>query len=294
VSAAEADPNAADNADTETTTVVAPLVWMGTRTKTALADSGEFVVNGDVTYTITLTNAGVGTQADNPGHELVDALPSSLALVSAEATTGTAAADQPSNTVTWDGSLPTGGSVTITIHATIGPRVALGATIANQATVAYDVDGNGTNDTTVLTDDPDVSGVSDPTAFVVVSPPIDFYTLTPCRLIDTRGATGTFGGPPLAPGADRVFPLFDRCGIPPTARALSVNLTVTQPTAPGSLVLYAAGTPQPAIPSIYYASGQTQANNAVVSLNGLGELAVRCSQASGTAHFILDVNGYFE
>jgi hypothetical protein len=59
-------------------------------------------------------------------------------------------------------------------------------------------------------------------------------------------------------------------------------------------VLYAAGTPLPTPPSIYYAAGQTQANNAVVSLNGLGELAVRCSQASGTAHFVLDVNGYFE
>jgi hypothetical protein len=31
-----------------------------------------------------------------------------------------------------------------------------------------------------------------------------------------------------------------------------------------------------------------------VSLNGLGELAVRCTQASGKVHFVLDVNGYFE
>jgi hypothetical protein len=38
----------------------------------------------------------------------------------------------------------------------------------------------------------------------------------------------------------------------------------------------------------------SRANNAVVPLNGLAELAVRCAQASGTAHFILDVNGYFE
>jgi Peptidase inhibitor I9 len=37
--------------------------------------------------------------------------------------------------------------------------------------------------------------------------------------------------------------------------------------------------------------GQTRGNNAIVPL---GELAVRCSQASGTAYFILDVNGYFE
>jgi len=48
------------------------------------------------------------------------------------------------------------------------------------------------------------------------------------------------------------------------------------------------------VSSINYVAGQTRANNAIAPLNGLGELAVRCSQASGTAHFILDVNGYFE
>jgi uncharacterized repeat protein (TIGR01451 family) len=294
VSAAEADPNLANNADSETTTVNAPLVWMGTRTKTVLADGGEFVTNGDVTYTITLTNAGVAAQADNPGHELVDTLPSTLDLVSASATSGAVVSNLPSNTVTWDGSLPSGGSVTVTIRATIQPTVALGTTIANQATVSYDADGNGTNDATTLTDDPDEPGANDSTSFVVVSPTMDFYSLEPCRLLDTRNALGTFGGPALAAGADRVFPLFGRCGIPSTARALSVNLTVTQPTAQGNLRLYPAGTPLPLVSSINYVAGQTRANNAIAPLNGLGELAVRCTQAAGTAHFILDVNGYFE
>jgi hypothetical protein len=44
---------------------------------------------------------------------------------------------------------------------------------------------------------------------------LEFSTLTPCRLLDTRDAAGTFGGPALAAGADRVFPLFGRCGMPP-------------------------------------------------------------------------------
>jgi hypothetical protein len=113
--------------------------------------------------------------------------------------------------------------------------------------------------------------------------------------VDTRTADPTFGGPVLAPGGDRVFALVGpRCGIPSTARALSVNLTVTQPTAQGNLRLYPAGTPLPVASSVNYVAGQTRANNAIVPLNGLGELAVHCSQASGTAHFILDVNGYFE
>jgi hypothetical protein len=129
---------------------------------------------------------------------------------------------------------------------------------------------------------------------VVVSPAQDFYTLEPCRLVDTRGATGAFGGPALAAGADRVFALAGRCGIPATARALAVNMAVTQATASGNLRLYPAGAPLPLVASINYAPGQTRANNALVTLNGLGEIAVRCAQASGTVHFILDVNGYFE
>jgi uncharacterized repeat protein (TIGR01451 family) len=294
ISAEETDPNPANNSDTETTTVTAPLVWMQTRTKTVLADAGGFVASANVIYTLTLTNAGSAIQADNPGSELVDTLPSTVTLVSASATPGTAAANLPANAVTWNGSLASGGSATITIHATIQPTVALGTTISNQGTIYYDADGNGTNEATTLTDDPAAPGANDPTSFIVVSPAMDFHTLEPCRLLDTRAATGTFGGPALAAGGDRVFPLFGRCGIPTTARALSVNLTATQPTAQGNLRLYPAGTSLPLASSINYVAGQTRANNAIAPLNGLGELAVRCSQASGTAHLILDVNGYFE
>jgi hypothetical protein len=128
----------------------------------------------------------------------------------------------------------------------------------------------------------------------LLPPGANFNTVTPCRLLDTREATGTFGGPALAAGGDRVFPLFGRCGIPTTARAISVNLTVTQPTTQGNVRLYPAGTPLPLVSSINHVAGQTRANNAIAALNGLGELAVRCTQASGTAHVILDVNGYFE
>jgi uncharacterized repeat protein (TIGR01451 family) len=294
VSAAESDPNPANNSASEATNVIAPLVWMGTRTKTVIADPGEFVIGGGVTYRVALTNAGPSAQPDNPGHELADILPASLDLVSADATTGTVAADLPGNAVTWDGSLLGGASVTVTIHARVRPTVALGAIVANQATLYYDADGSGTNEATALTDDPGRPGASDPTRFVVVSPRMDFFTVKPCRLVDTRDAPGAFGGPALVAGADRVFPLLGRCEIPATARALAVNLTVTRPTAPGNLRLYAAGTPLPLASSLNYSAGETRASNAVVSLNGLGELAVRCSQASGTAHFVLDVNGYFE
>jgi hypothetical protein len=73
-----------------------------------------------------------------------------------------------------------------------------------------------------------------------------------------------------------------------------VNIAVTAPSAAGNLRLYPAGTPLPLVSSINYSAGQTRANNAIISLNTAGALRVRCAQASGTADFILDVNGYFE
>jgi len=124
---------------------------------------------------------------------------------------------------------------------------------------------------------------------------MEFFTLPPCRLIDTRNAPpGPYRKPALTAGADRNFTLAGQCGISPTARAISVNLAVTAPTAGGFLLLYPAGTPLPLVSAINYAAGQTRANNAILSLNTAGAFTVRCGQAFGTAEFILDVNGYFE
>jgi hypothetical protein len=124
--------------------------------------------------------------------------------------------------------------------------------------------------------------------------PGSFFTLTPCRALDTRGPSGDYGGPALAAGQSRAFTLAGRCGIPASAMAVAVNLTVTQPSAPGNLSIGRADQAAPATPTLSYAAGDTRANNAIVRLSPAGALVIRCSQASGTVHAILDVNGYFE
>jgi photosystem II stability/assembly factor-like uncharacterized protein len=122
-----------------------------------------------------------------------------------------------------------------------------------------------------------------------------FYTVIPCRVLDTREPDGPRGGPALAAGADRTFTIAGPpCGIPAGALAASVNLTVTGATAAGNLRLYPADVPLPEASSINYSAGLARANNAIVPLSELGDIKVRCSQASGTVHFILDVNGYFQ
>ncbi|HEY6066353.1 MAG TPA: hypothetical protein VIY96_09370, partial [Thermoanaerobaculia bacterium] len=66
-----------------------------------------------------------------------------------------------------------------------------------------------------------------------------FYTLTPCRLLDTRDPPGALGGPSLAAQTQRGFPVALACGLPATARAISANVTATGADGFGYLVLFA-------------------------------------------------------
>jgi hypothetical protein len=120
--------------------------------------------------------------------------------------------------------------------------------------------------------------------------PTRFYSVTPCRLLDTRDAAS---GPALPANAERGIVLSGKCGIPGTARAASLNVTVTQPTAPGNLVVFPTGS-SPATSTLNYQAGQTRGNNATVALGTGATVSVRATQASGSVHVILDVNGYFQ
>lgn len=121
-----------------------------------------------------------------------------------------------------------------------------------------------------------------------------FFTVTPCRLLDTRQPQD---GSALASGAVETLQLHGVCGIPETAKAVAVNVTVTQPTAAGHLTLSTGDAPVPAVSTINFGAGQTRANNAVLRLagNATGRLAARAFLLDGgTVHLLLDVTGYFE
>ena len=172
------DPTPGNNSATDSDTLQPAPGALVSGTKTA---SGIFTPGSTVTYTIVLTNSGTSAQADNPGNELTDVLPSQLALVSATATSGTAAANTGTNTVTWNGAIPISGTVTITITATINLNAS--GTVSNQATISYDSDGNGSNDATAQTDDPATAGAANPTAFAVSAPLATIPTLSAVGLL---------------------------------------------------------------------------------------------------------------
>src|SRR5687767_13063796 len=86
----------------------------------------------------------------------------------------------------------------------------------------------------------------------------DFYTVPPCRLVDTRGVAGPSGGPNLAPQGSRGFGAAGQCGVSTAAEAVAVNVTVV-PLGSGNLSFTGTGSPRPATSTINFRPGQTRA-----------------------------------
>jgi hypothetical protein len=120
---------------------------------------------------------------------------------------------------------------------------------------------------------------------------LSFFSLSPCRVFDTRPTS------PLASGVTSLFEIGTLCGIPVSAKAVAVNVTVTGPTGDGHVTLFAAGLPVPEVSTINFSAGQTRSNNAILSVteDGIGSIEAR-SFIAGDGHvdLILDVTGYFE
>ena len=253
-----------------------------TATKVAEADlaitktgPGVLTPPTGVTWRITVTNNG---PSDATGVQVTDTTPTGLSFVS---NSGSCVSAFPCSL----GTIPVGETRTIDASYSVPAEYAGPNPVSNTATVTTtSADPNTANNSATAT-----------TQVVPPGPASNFFTVTPCRLLDTRDPTGDYGGPALVAGQDRTFvAIGSKCGIPATAKAVSVNLTVTEATAQGNLRLYPAGLPLPLASTVNYLPGINRANNAIVPLNSSGEFAIRCTQASGTAHAIVDVNGYFE
>ncbi len=119
-----------------------------------------------------------------------------------------------------------------------------------------------------------------------------FYTLTPCRLLDTRGAAGPLGGPALPAFGQRAVTLTGACGVPAGATALALNVTVTRTLGAGTLRLYPGDSVPTSATTVSFGLGATRANNAQVRLAPDGSVGIS-NDAGGAVHVILDVFGYY-
>jgi hypothetical protein len=127
--------------------------------------------------------------------------------------------------------------------------------------------------------------------------PLSFYTVTPCRLVDTRNAAGPSGGPNLAANSSRAFPVTGLCGIPSSAAAVAVIAVAIAPPYIGDIRLYSAGAGLPVSSALNYKTSYTRANSAAVPLGTGGQIAIFCDAPAGNTNrvpFVLDVFGYFQ
>ena len=127
-----------------------------------------------------------------------------------------------------------------------------------------------------------------------VPSPVQFAALTPCRVVDTRNANGPFGGPPIGGHSFRSFPLSQSgnpCGIPATAVAYSLNVTVVPGPSLGYLTIWPAGEGQPVVSTMNSPDGRVKANAAIIPAGASsGSVSV---YVTDTTNVILDIDGYF-
>jgi hypothetical protein len=120
---------------------------------------------------------------------------------------------------------------------------------------------------------------------------LQFYPLPPCRVLDTRNPNGTFGGPSLAGGTSRSFPISSpSCGAPDTAAAYSLNVTVVPQHQLGYLTAWPTGQTQPVVSTLNSLDGRVLANAAIVPAGANGSASFF---ATDTTDLIVDINGYF-
>ena len=136
--------------------------------------------------------------------------------------------------------------------------------------------------------------VDPPDAVPPSSPPPapSFVSLTPARLLDTRGAARV--GNAAGTGAPYVLNVAGKGGLPTTGiGAVVLNVTVTQTDNPtiggGYVTVYPCGT-RPDASNLNFTAGQTIPNAVIAPVSPTGDV---CFYVYGTAHLLADVSGYF-
>lgn len=279
---------------------------------TNIVDQAAPEAGGGVTYTVTFkNNTAQPTIAPVTAHDdtatVADAMPPGLAFTSWTCAASGGArcpgGDVDGTTsgmgaIVGDALLPAGigaagGTLTFTINALVGGTQC--DSVTNTATISVPASLQEATSADPGFTTPAAGGSSNNSASATIVPVCPgYYTLPPCRVVDTRRADGPLGGPALAAGVARDFVLAGACGIPADAVAVVLTVTAVGSSTAGSLQIYAAGgTPLAAGGTVHYKAGMARAGNGVPVLGAGGAVSVLAGQPAGTVHLVLDVVGYF-
>jgi len=114
-----------------------------------------------------------------------------------------------------------------------------------------------------------------------------FGGMTPNRIVDTRNGTGGFSSPVGAGGTIVVTVP----GLPASATAVVLNVTVTNPTAPGFLTVWPDGVARPLASDLNFVSGQTVPNLVIVKLGAGSKVDV--FNSAGATDVVIDIVGFY-
>jgi uncharacterized repeat protein (TIGR01451 family) len=240
--------------------------------------AGDFTFGQPATYTITVSN--VGAIATAGGSLIVDdLLPVGLTATAASGT-GWACSILPgpqtemSCSRTADVLAPGNSYPAITLNVNVASNAP--TSVTNSVTVFGIGESNFANNT--ASDTTRITGFR-------------FVGVTPCRIADTRNPNGPFGGPFLSANSTRGFAIPNSaCGIPATAQAYSVNVTVVPHGALGFLTMFPCGQALPLASTLNSNDGRIKAEATIVPAGTGGAL---CAFVTNDTDFVLDINGYF-
>lgn len=183
---------------------------------------------------------------------------------------------------------------------TTGGVAATGVTVVSANTITATTGPHAAGIVDVVVTNPDTTSGTLPNGFSFAPPPAatSFYTVTPCRVVDTRAGSGFsagYGPPSMAGnGAQRTFVLLGQCEIPAEAKVVSLNVTVWGPSTRGDLRIFPAGGGTASASTLNWEANILALANAAFVQVGTGGAIVVQVDGPGTVDVFLDVNGYFQ
>lgn len=121
-----------------------------------------------------------------------------------------------------------------------------------------------------------------------------FFSVTPCRAVDTRFGYGWL----VYAATQRNFTIKGVCGVPTDAKSVALNVTVVNPTVGGFEVVWPNGQSIPTVSNLNFLAGTfSLANGVIVGLlqGSTPDLATAYgSSGGGTLDLVIDVTGYYK
>jgi hypothetical protein len=184
------------------------------------------------------------------------------------------------------GPTPIASPSSSTVNFTAGQIVANGVTVAlgegGKLSATYMGPTDATTDLVV-----DVTGYFTPDASGAT-----FHPIEPARDLDTRVGNGLSGK--IYANTPRTFLVAGRNGVPPTATAVTGNVTAVNSSSAWAVYLGPKPISNPSSSTVNFTKGAVVANNVTVALSSTGWLSATYMGPPGaTTDLVFDVTGYY-